>query len=117
MNTVKLLVVVMALGAAMIAPAGAEKSDGGRAMLEAAKQKEALEGNLPAAIRQYQAIVDKYKRADRAVAADALVAMAACYQMQGDAQAKRILEMVVRDYAEQKQAVALAQARLGAPAS
>jgi len=117
MNTVKLLVVVMVLGAAMIEPARAQKSDGGRAMLEAAKQKETLEGNLPAAIRQYQAIVDKYKQTDRAVAADALVAMAACYQKQGDAQAKKILEMVVRDYAEQKEAAALAQARLGAPTS
>ena len=82
-------------------------------MLEAAKQKELVEGNLPAAIRQYQAIVDKYQRTDRAVAADALVAMAACYRKQGDAQATRILESVVRDYPEQKAAVALAQARLG----
>lgn len=117
MNTMKLLLVAMAVGAAMIAPASAQKSDGGRAMLEAAKQKETLEGNLPAAIRQYQAIVDKYKQTDRAVAADALVAMAACYQKQGDAQAKKILEMIVRDYAEQKDAVALARARLTVPAS
>ena len=39
--------------------------------------------------------------------------MAACYRKQGDAQANRILESVVRDYPEQKDAVALAQARLG----
>ena len=116
MNTMKLLLVGLALGAAMIAPAAAQKSDAGRAMLEAARQKELVEGNLPAAIRQYQAIVDKYKQTDRAVTADALVAMAACYRKQGDAQANRILESVVRDYPEQKQAVALAQARLGAPA-
>lgn len=115
MNTMKLLLVALALGTAMMAPAAAQKSDGGRAMLEAAKQKELVEGNLPAAIRQYQAIVDKYKQTDRAVAADALVAMAACYRKQGDAQANRILESVVRDYPEQKDAVALAQARLGAP--
>jgi Tol biopolymer transport system component len=113
MNTMKLRLVAVALSAAMIAPAGAQHSDGGRAMLEAAKQKETLEGDLPAAIRQYQAIVDKYRRTDRAVVADALVAMAACYQKQGDAQAKRILQMVLRDYAEQKGAVALARARLG----
>jgi len=109
----RLPLAALALGLAMMVPAGAQPRDDGRAALEAAKQKETLEGDLPAAIRHYQAVVDKYRRTDRAVAADALVAMASCYQKQGDAQAKKVLEMVVRDFAEQKGAVAVARARLG----
>lgn len=44
----------------------------------------------------------------------ALVRMADCYQKMGDAKARGIYEQVVKDYADQKDAVALARARLGA---
>ena len=43
-----------------------------------------------------------------------LVRMADCYQKLGDAQARQIFEQVVRDYADQKDAVAIARTRLTA---
>src|SRR3569833_1507685 len=58
--------------AMLIAGAGAQKNSGADAMFEAAKQKENLGGDLNAAIKQYGAIVAKYK-SDRAVTAMALV--------------------------------------------
>src|SRR4051794_29780208 len=55
----------------LIVPAVAQKSTGADAMFEAARQKETLEGDLSAAIKEYSAIVAKYK-SDRAVTAMAL---------------------------------------------
>ena len=80
--------------------------------LRAARNKAEVEGDLKAAIQQYGAIVAKYKT-DRAVAATALVHMAECYQKMGDAESRKIYEQVVKDYADQKEAVALARTRLG----
>ena len=79
--------------------------------LQAAIRTETIDGNLNAAIEQYQSIVSK-NGGDRAVVAEALVRMAECYQKLGDAQARPIYQRVVRDYAEQKSAVARARARL-----
>jgi Tol biopolymer transport system component len=117
MNWFKSLLTVAALGVLLIAPTAAQTNNAAQVMLEAAKQKETLEGDLPAAIKQYQAVVDRYSRTDRAAAAQALVAMAACYQKQGDAQGRKVLERVLRDFADQKDAVALARVRLGQPGS
>jgi Tol biopolymer transport system component len=113
MNRFKTALIIAALAAVVVTPGAAQKVDTGRAMFEAAKQKETLEGDLPGAIRQYQAIVDKYSKTDRGAAADALVAMAGCYQKQGDAQGRKVLERVVRDFADQKDAAAVARTRLG----
>jgi hypothetical protein len=43
----------------------------------------------------------------------ALVHMAECYQKMGDAESRKIFEQVVKEYADQKEAVTLARARLG----
>jgi Tol biopolymer transport system component len=96
---------------AAIAFVSAEQSDGARTLMEAARKKEVVDGDLKAAIQQYQTIVDKYK-SDRAVVADALVRMAECYQKLGDAQAKQIFDRVVREYGDQREAAAIARTRL-----
>ena len=80
--------------------------------LQAAIRTESVEGDLNRAIRQYAAIVSKYK-ADRATVAMALVHMADCYRKMGDAESRKLYEQVVKEYAEQKEAVALARAGLG----
>jgi Tol biopolymer transport system component len=80
--------------------------------LQAAIRTEMVDGDLTGAIKQYGAIAAKYKT-DRSVAAAALVHMAECYQKLGDAQARKIFEQVVRDYADQKEAVTIARAGLG----
>ena len=80
--------------------------------LQAAIRTETVDGDLTGAIKQYGAIVSKYKT-DRAVSATALIHMAECYQKLGDAQAKNIYERIVREYGDQRSAVELARTRLG----
>src|SRR4051794_29510484 len=80
--------------------------------LQAAIRTGTVDGDLNGAIKQYGAMATKYKT-DRAIAATALVHMAECYRKLGDAQANKIYEQVVRDYADQKEAVTIARAHLG----
>jgi Tol biopolymer transport system component len=94
-----------------IAINAAEKNDAAKVALEAAKKKEVVDGDLKAAIEQYKAIVSKYKT-DRATAAEALIRMAECYGKLGDAEAQKAYERVTKEYGDQKEAVALAQAHL-----
>src|SRR6478672_9727255 len=100
---------------AFVAVAGliaADSTDPANVMMEAAHKKEVVDGDLNGAIRQYRVILAKYA-GNRAVSATALVHMAECYRKMGDAEARKIYEQVVRDYRDQKEAVAEAQARLG----
>jgi Tol biopolymer transport system component len=85
--------------------------------LQAAMRMAAVEGDLNGAIKQYGAIVAKYAQTDRAVTAMALVRMAECYRKMGNAEARKLYEQVVREYGDQKEAVAEARARLGGSAA
>ncbi len=79
-------------------------------LFKAAQHTEEVQGNLKAAIAQYQLVV---AAGNRGLAAQALLRMAACYGKLGDAEARPVYERVVREYADQKDAVALARAGLG----
>ena len=84
----------------------AQRSDpSAQALLRAATDKEVVDGDLPGAIKQYQVIVDRYGKTDRAVAAQALLQMAGAYQKLGDRQAERVYGQIVRDYGDQPAAV------------
>ena len=108
-------IAVAVLAAALLA--GAQPKDDAERLLKAAHNTELVDGDLKGAIKQYGEIVAKYTKADRAVVAMALVRMAECYQKMGDAEARKIYEQVVREYGDQKQAVAEARARLGGAAA
>ena len=82
--------------------------------LQAAIRTETVDGDLDKAITEYSAIVAKYA-SDRAVVAKALVQMAGCHQKRGDAQANSIYERILREFADQTDAVAVARAKLGGP--
>jgi Tol biopolymer transport system component len=97
------LVVLVALSGRPVAQAGAQ------AALRAAMETETVKGDLRAAIAQYRTLG---AGADRAVAAQALVRMAGCHKKLGDAEARAIYERVVRDFADQAEAVAAARAEL-----
>lgn len=112
MNRFKSLLIVAAFGALVGAPVAAQKNVAAQSMLEAAKQKETLEGDLAGAIRQYQAIVERYSKTDRGVAAQALVHMAGCYLKLGNAEAQKIYARIVKDFADQPEAVTVARAHL-----
>ena len=99
----------LAMAVAFLAPAAAQDVE---VALQRAIQKETVSGDLKAAIQEYKKIAAN-AGGNRAVAAKALVHMAECYQKMGDAEARKIYEQVVREYADQKETVTLARARLG----
>src|ERR1039458_3651163 len=91
------------------APAAENAND----LFQQALVKERTEGNLPEAIKLYQRIVDKYG-SNHMVAAQALLQLAGYQSKLGDAQARKSLERLARDFADQKETVAEARARLAA---
>lgn len=96
------------------AAAQSPRPAGAQADLRAAMDKANVDGDLAAAIKQLQAIVDKYGRTDRVTAATALMQMAECYQKLGDAQARAAYERIVREFADVPKVVATARSRLSA---
>jgi Tol biopolymer transport system component len=107
-------IIVAALGAGAMLHAQSTRS--AEAQLKAAQQKAEVEGDLKGAIEAYKKIVAS-AGGNRAVAAEALVRMAECYQKLGDAESKKIYERIVREFADQKDAVVVARARLAGPPS
>jgi len=79
--------------------------------LQAAIRVESVNGDLKAAIKQYETLIARYSK-DRALVASALVRMAGCYQKLGDSESRRIYERVVGEFGDQAEAVAIARARL-----
>jgi Tol biopolymer transport system component len=98
-----------------VALAAAANEKKANELIQAAQAKETIQGDLKGAIASYGQAVHE-AGANRGLAAIALVRMAECYQKMGDMEARKIFEQVVREYGDQKEAVAEARARLGAPA-
>ncbi len=80
--------------------------------LRAAMETETVKGDLKGAIEEYRKVVAN-AGANRALAAHALLRMAECYQKLGDAESRTIYGHIVREYADQKEAVVIARAYLG----
>ena len=109
-----LTLAVMAVLAAAPVPSAPQNQDKAEVALKAAMDKEVLDGNLKAAIDQYKKLA---QGKDRAVAARALVRMGQCYDKLGDAESRKAYERVVREFGDQKDAVAEARKYLGAKAA
>ena len=105
--------VITLVAALVVAPIGMQRPPEAAVELEAARQKEAIAGDLRGAIRDYQKIVEDYAD-DHAVVATALLQMAGCYEKLGQPDARDVYERVLRDYADQAEPVAAARARLAA---
>ena len=99
------------LGALIALPAGPRAQSKADVALRAAVETETVKGDLKAAIEQYKALANL---TDRAVAAKALVRLGECYQKQGNAESAKSWERVVRDFADQTEAVAEARRFLSA---
>lgn len=80
--------------------------------LQAAIRTATVDGDLEKAAKLFAAIADTYK-ADRATAATALLHLADVYQKRGDMQAKSVYQRILKEYGDQKVAVAIARAKLG----
>ena len=109
----RLLAVTMLAGLLATSLAIAQKDEQGEVMLQAAKQKQLVDGDLETAIQLYKNIVANYG-GNRALAAKALLEMGQCYEKLGNTEATKAYERVLRDYGEQSEAAAQARARLAA---
>ncbi len=103
--TVSIAGALLAFGSGVAAEVSAEVA------LRAAIEKETVKGDLKGAIDQYKKLAqDK----DRSVAAKALLRMGQCYEKLGDGEARIAYERVVREFGDQKEAVAQAEKLLAA---
>ncbi|MBL8291772.1 MAG: PD40 domain-containing protein, partial [Bryobacterales bacterium] len=80
--------------------------------LRKAIRKETVEGDLKGAIDLYRRVAAEAGK-DRATAAQALLHLAQCYEKQGNLEARRIYERLVREYPDQREAAMSARTRLG----
>ncbi len=90
----------------------AQKDDQAEVLMQAAHQKQLVEGQMEEAIQLYKRIVQEHA-GNRAVAAQALLEMGQCYEKLGNAEARKAYERVLREYADQPE-VAEARRRLAA---
>src|SRR5712691_11876523 len=91
----------------------AQKDDQAEVLIQAAHQKQLVEGQLEQAIQLYKRIVQEHA-GNRTVAAKALLEMGQCYEKLGNTEARKAYERVLRDYADQNEAAVQARARLAA---
>jgi Tol biopolymer transport system component len=82
-------------------------------LLESARHKEVMEGDLKGAIEQYRKIAAQFAKQPE-VAAKALLQMGQCQEKLGQAEARKSYERIVREYAGAAQYVSAARARLAA---
>ena len=110
-------VLVLTAGVVLLAGlAASQKNNTPEAMLRAAMDKETVDGDLKAAIEQYKKVIAQ-KGAGHEVVAKALVRLGEAYEKQGSAEARPAYERVVREFADQTEAVQEARARLAASPS
>ena len=100
-------ILILALSTALTVLEGAQSSP--ETQLQAAINRETVEGDLKGAIELFKKLA---KNNNRAVAARALLHMGQCYEKLGDAESRKPYERVLREYADQKEAVVEAQTRL-----
>ncbi len=101
--------VVLAFAAAAVLMG--QPSDMG-VMLQRAIRMENVEGNLNSAIDLYKKVVAG--ATDRAIAAKALLGLGECYEKQGNAEAQKAYERLVKEFGDQAEPARAAQARLSA---
>ena len=93
----------------VLAAASRSSAQDAERLMKAATTLESVDGDLPAAIAQYRKVM---AAGNRALAAQALFRIGECHRKLGDKQARAAYEQVIREYADQGEAVARARARL-----
>jgi Tol biopolymer transport system component len=104
---------MMAALLAVASLAVAEPPSEAELLLQRAIQKESVDGDLKAALKLYESILQT-ARNDRAVAAEALLRTGQCHEKLGHAEARAAYERVLRDYPDQAEKVQVARERLAA---
>ncbi len=103
----------LALAPLLLAAWSAPAQQSAEHLLQSALYKEEVEGDLVSAIQIYQSIVEGFPD-DRSVAARALVQLGQCHEKLGSLEARQAYERVLDEYADQREQVAVARARLAA---
>src|SRR5215472_14268975 len=109
----RLPAVAILAGLLMASFAIAQKDDQAEVLMQAAHQKQLVDGQLEEAIQLYKRIVQEHA-GNRAVAAQALLEIGQCYEKLGNTEARKAYERLLRDYGDQNEAAAQARARLAA---
>jgi len=92
------------------APAVAQTVSQNEIRFREARHKEQVEGDLGAAIKLYQRIASV--KSERSLAARALVQLGRCYEKQGNAEARKAYERVLREFGDQSAEANEARMRL-----
>lgn len=100
------------LGIAVSLALRAQAPNRAEVQLQAAINKETVEGDLEAAIDMYRKVAADH-RTNRGAASRALLRLAEAQEKLGETEARKAYEQIVRDYADQQPA-AIARARLAA---
>ncbi len=103
---IAVVIAVLALPTAV-----AQKVDPAEVQLKAAIRKEVVDGDLKAAITEFQRLVNT-PGVSRAVAATALLRLGQCHEKLGNAEAQRSYERVLKEYPDQADVVRQARDRL-----
>jgi Tol biopolymer transport system component len=112
-RAIRLLAVTILAALLTASSAIAQKDEQAEVLMQAAHQKQLVEGQLEEAIQLYKRIVQEHS-GNRVVAAQALLEIGQCYEKLGNTEARKAYERVLRDYADQNEAAARARARLAA---
>jgi Tol biopolymer transport system component len=104
---VSLLVAIVLMPSALVG----RQQESAEVQLKAAMHRELVDGDLRAAIKEYEAILSRHS-SNRGVAARALLQLGQCYEKLGQTDARAAYERLVRDYADQVEMVAQARGRL-----
>ncbi len=120
MNRLNRIILTLAAAAALwllpVPAATAQTQDKAEVALKAAMDKEIVDGDLKAAIEQYNKILAQ-KSTPRPVAARALYQLGQCQEKLGQTEARKAYERLVKDYGDQAEMVARARVRLAAMGS
>jgi Tol biopolymer transport system component len=109
LTTICTILILLAAPAAMFAQ---DRSQAGK-LLESARHKEVMEGDLKGAIEQYRKIAGQFAKQPE-IAAQALLKLGQCQEKLGQAEARKAYERIVKDYAGTGEYAAAARARLAA---
>ncbi len=98
----RLLVLFISVIAA-VSFAGAAQSRPAEILLEAARKKAVIDGDLDAAVRDYQTLADRYRIADPPVAAAALLHLAEAHESLADGRSTSVYERLAAEHAHRSE--------------
>jgi len=108
-----LSIVLLTIGALLFATRIMSQTSDPGVLLRAAIEREEVDGDLEAAIAQYQQIIANNGN-HRSIAAQALLRLGGCYEKLGQEEARTTYEQLIAEYPDQQEQVTTAQAKLAA---